>query len=241
MKTPLLAASLFLALPAFGQAPPELTPQAKAQCQVDLQELGKMASRNAWPGVNTKYEALTAAGCSLTPGDHQAGAQASETAGNVREWLKRVNAAKKACDGMPSGHACKEEAAQDEYNGAVRNILCFFAVPNEKAEPKGWVVTAERRAALDAERRKLEKEAKKTGAAVPEEKPLLKFNGQIEIRVDKAARASLIFAEKTLRATNVFTGFVPLGEYEVDGVVSQVVRPDKEYLISKYSVVCPTE
>jgi len=66
---------------------------AKAEYIRLTQEIEKLASRNAWTGVERTYQAILETGVAPSFSDHVAGAQSSRVVGNMSQTHERLSAA----------------------------------------------------------------------------------------------------------------------------------------------------
>ena len=88
----------FVVALAFAQDPAVAPPvdalsAARAEYQRLAQEIEKLASRNAWAGVERTYLALVATGVAPSYADHLAGAHAARAVGDVASARQRLLAA----------------------------------------------------------------------------------------------------------------------------------------------------
>jgi len=118
----ILSASLSVASPAWAGATEE------AERYRLQQELEKLAKRNAWPGVERTYVALTELGLPLTLADHLLGAQSAIQAGEMLDALTRlqIGLSEATPDDDPNSSYATAKALKDGFDaryGAIQIML----------------------------------------------------------------------------------------------------------------------
>lgn len=85
------------------------------------QEMSSLASRNAWSGVESYFQQLTALGVELTGEDFFLGAQAARSLGNTASYLHRTKLA--AARGATAEEIQELEAAVDSIEAAYGDVV----------------------------------------------------------------------------------------------------------------------
>lgn len=87
-----------LTSPALAQDADQERAIAEAEANRIRENMAALAAKNAWKGVDTKYEDLLLLGVSLTQKDHHAGAEAARNLGDVLAQRERLASAGTAGD-----------------------------------------------------------------------------------------------------------------------------------------------
>lgn len=231
--TPLALALLCLSLPALAQDPPAPLlhePAGQGACAVVWEVMPKYAAKNNWKEVEKNYQVYLAEKCPANSNQHFLGAQAARGLGDMQQALVRLNDARKACQALTGNYACKDASTQTAFADGVKAILCNYAKPLPE-----FKVDLD---ALKADEKKKAKEAKAAKLEPPAPTTLLVYNSQLPAAAFIEGPVIFAAAEKALRETGTYGGWVPVGEYSIYNVVYQVARPDKQKMIQKYATVC---
>ncbi len=224
MKTTPLILLFALSGPVFAA-----DPAVEKECIRLEAEISALSAKNAWSGVERAYSGVVSSNGEKTAGYAELGcsdpvalktaSEAARLAGNVREQLKRLLAANKSCKEREATTPCPQ-AFKDELAASAAAIVC-----NSAAADPAWILEPDRKKAI-------EKEAKKAGTPVG---PLIVRPAGNFFEPDK--NQVVTFANEKLWETGKFNGYLPAGEYAVDGQI-KLITPDTSKLAQIWGVQC---